>query len=149
MSIGKWGPAGWHVLHAVGFSYPENPEIQDKENMLKFLYSFAYVLPCKKCRVHFVDLLEESIVDAQSAALQTRDALSHFLVDAHNAVNERTGKRVVSYAYVYSLYFSRRISYPVQCGIVLSLVCLLYISFTRLHTVRKTVAASKAVTRLT
>ena len=84
-----WGPAGWTYLHAVcfGFYTNERPSPAERRSARRFVWSFAYVLPCQLCRAHFLAHLV-----ASPPAVHTRDALARWSVDAHNAVNVRTGK---------------------------------------------------------
>ena len=67
--------------------------------MFAFLHAFAKVLPCKRCSTEFRALMTEHLGahPTNSAHLDSRDALSRFVVDMHNRVNERLGRRPVSY----------------------------------------------------
>lgn len=104
-SIQSWGPAGWTYLHATSFVYPESPSEEDKWRYYEFLQHFANVIPCKLCRRHFKDMLRSNLTERhQSDPFRSRDRLSRFLVDLHNQVNERLGKRQVKYETVLHWY---------------------------------------------
>jgi hypothetical protein len=91
ISITKWGPAGWHLLHTISYSYPKEPNDVDKQNMYSFMHSFAKVLPCKKCRVDFTGYVRKHL-PPNSPALDSRDAFVVFVHSAHNHVNMKLGK---------------------------------------------------------
>ena len=97
-SIAHWGPAGWDFIHAVSFAYSKTPTSTERDDMHKFVSACAKVLPCKICCRHFQNFIASDMKFSESSrALVSRDALSRFLVDAHNDVNLRLGKRRLSY----------------------------------------------------
>lgn len=102
-----WGPPCWETMHAITFTYPEsNPNKQDREHMAQFFYGLADVLPCYTCRTHFNKMLDEHRIEKN---LDSRDALTRWLVDRHNDVNRRLGKPQVPYDFVaakYSNYYA-------------------------------------------
>ena len=95
LSISKWGPAAWHYLHAVSFTYPAEPTSETKDNMFIFLHSFAKTLPCSKCKSHFEEYLNENL-KTKSPYLDSRENLINFINTAHNNVNKRLDKKVYS-----------------------------------------------------
>ena len=95
LSISKWGPAAWHYLHAVSFTYPVEPTSEVKDNMFVFLHSFAKTIPCSKCKTHFETYLNENL-KTKSPSLDSRDNLIEFINTAHNSVNKRLGKKIYS-----------------------------------------------------
>lgn len=94
MDTRVWGPHGWKLIHTVAFNYPEHPTDDDKARYTSFFHSLADVLPCETCRQHFGDLLKEYPV---TKGLKSREAMSRWSVEAHNKVNRRLKKPVVSY----------------------------------------------------
>lgn len=106
VSTEVWGPKAWGVLHAIGFSYPTTPTFVEKESAYRLLLSLGHLLPCKKCRRHYLDQFNgpSGISSSDSRHLESGDSLSHWLVDLHNEVNIRLGKPVVPYAEVSTLY---------------------------------------------
>jgi hypothetical protein len=102
--IAVWGPSGWNFIHAMSFAYPIFPSLSERTQMFTFLHSFAQVLPCFRCRVHFMKLLNTYLPTVSSEHLETRETLVRFLVDAHNMVNKRIGKKEMEFEQVMSLY---------------------------------------------
>ncbi len=89
-----WGPHFWNVLNILALTYPEKPDVQDQNNMTAFITSLSNVLPCDKCKVHFKKNLEKFPL---SQALTSRNNLIKWVIDVHNEVNQRNGKRIYSY----------------------------------------------------
>ena len=93
-----WKRASWVTLHSLSFAYPQNPTPQQKRDMFELLRAFGRLLPCEVCRTHYAAYMERHrLFSPASTALQSRATLSAFLVDFHNSVNRRLGKRVVDY----------------------------------------------------
>lgn len=106
MSVESWGPSAWVFLHACSFSYPEDPSQADREGMFSLLSSLTTVLPCKKCRKHYLNYFSRTVGThgASSVVLQSRDSVSKWVVDLHNAVNVRLNKPVWQYDDVSKMY---------------------------------------------
>ena len=79
----KWGPYFWGVIHLGCLTGSITPE---------FIAMYPSVIPCGMCGQHFAELLKEMPFP------DSRDPLVLFKwsVDAHNLVNERTGKPILS-----------------------------------------------------
>jgi hypothetical protein len=76
-----WGPIKWKELHVRALSpFPMSEEAQ-------WFDAFLAGLPCPKCREHFKGFLEQTPPDFTS-----REAFFNWTVQAHNFVNEATGK---------------------------------------------------------
>jgi len=101
MDVRFWGPQFWASMEFVAFNYPTDPTQQDRKNMRNFFSAVAQVLPCQSCREHFQQLLKDYPVENH---LDTREALTKWLVEAHNRVNERLGKPRVPYTVVADKY---------------------------------------------
>ena len=87
-----WGTSAWKFLHAVTFAYPENPSTREQAAAEALFDSLRLLLPCDDCKTHFGEIIDTRAVDTSS-----RQALSAWLVDAHNRVNEKLGKPRFSY----------------------------------------------------
>ena len=98
-----WGPAFWTALHTASFAYPDHPDADQRRHMRAYIDAHASVLPCPDCREHFADMLRECGAD-YDRALAGRDALTRFLVDIHNRVNQRLGKPTKAYVEVAATY---------------------------------------------
>jgi hypothetical protein len=103
-SVAEWGPAAWKFLHAVTFSYPETPSLNEQVAVEQLFASLRYVLPCAQCRTHF-----EAELRAHPPDTRSRATLSAWLVDLHNRVNRRLGKRTVTYS-------EAQAAFSAQCG---------------------------------
>lgn len=90
-----WGPHAWFLLHSISLEYPENPTIEDKNNMKNFIIYFGKVIPCEKCRVNFNrHLATHPLTDN---ILSSKENLIKWFIDIHNIVNEMTNKKVLTY----------------------------------------------------
>ena len=89
-----WGPSGWLFLHCVTFGYPYKIDPTNKEHIEKqndyyrFFYYLGKVLPCKYCRISYMDFFTEHSI---MKALGTRKDLTKWLYDIHNLVNDKLG----------------------------------------------------------
>jgi hypothetical protein len=99
MNLNSWGPAFWHVMHSVSFSYPKLPSETDKNKYAQFYEYLIDVLPCTKCRKHFAEILQ--IMPIQ---LNSRRDLSEWVVDVHNQVNKSTKKPELDYLTIVQKY---------------------------------------------
>lgn len=100
-SIDSWGPALWRFLHASSFAFPEEPERVRRVQMHEFLRSVGQVLPCQTCREHYNQYIQEHLDESATA---NRENLVAWVVELHNAVNRRTGKREWSVDEVRRMY---------------------------------------------
>lgn len=94
-----FGPSTWRALHAITFTFPENPTDKDKQEYLDFVQALSKVLPCPQCRSHMMDYIKNNPIDVSSQL-----AFSKWGVDFHNAVNQRIGKPVIPYENVRKRY---------------------------------------------
>lgn len=124
-SIYHWGPSGWNFLHAVSYSFPVKPSEEEKHDMYNFLRYFARVIPCKMCRDDFGNYIRTHLKNSDNPALKSKQQLVYFLVDAHNYVNVKIGKRIYSYAEVDKLYYTNM---PPPNFLLPKLVCILIIA---------------------
>ena len=92
-----WGPRVWGASHFITFAYPNNPTDVDKQWMEQYFQSLSYILPCPTCRQHFQNLLQTFPIRNH---LQSKDALTKWLVEVHNRVNDRLKKPRLSYEFV-------------------------------------------------
>lgn len=101
MNTSVWGSSAWRLMHSVTFTYPKNPSVVDKQHYKQFFESLCYVLPCQNCCFNFQKELNTFDLDS---ALQSRETLSRWLFDLHNSVNERLGKKQLTYDEVEIIY---------------------------------------------
>lgn len=97
-----WGPKLWEFLHCLTFDYPLQPTEEDKQHYREFFQSLQYVLPCIYCRRNYVRNMNEIPI-----RLDNRNELVFWLIDLHNEVNGKEGKRSHSYDEVIKMYETR------------------------------------------
>ena len=93
MKTSVWGPSAWRFLHAVSFAYPESPSSAQQEAALQLFLSLRHMIPCGDCCGHYC-----SEIQSAPPRVESRDALSRWLVDLHNRVTARLGKPQYPYA---------------------------------------------------
>lgn len=124
----KWGPCAWKYMHVSSWCYPETPTDAEKQNMFVFLFSLARTLPCKRCRAHWLSYLNAKLQNIHTEHLQTREQLTHFLVNAHNDVNARLGKPTMTYASARRLYDPTIPHSPPSCIFTILLIAAVVMS---------------------
>ena len=92
LSPTNWGNNCWRFLHSSSFAWPDHPTPAQCESATKFYESLGDVLPCPKCRRHY-----NSHIQQNPPKVRSREELSRWLVDIHNAVNRQNGKEEVDY----------------------------------------------------
>lgn len=130
LAIENWGPPGWTFLHAITFSYPENPTQEEKKKYFAFFDAVAGVLPCKLCAKHFADAFAKNTQGPYSRIFNNKYNLSKWLVDVHNDVNRTNNKPIVSYEWAaykyrtpgYERSYTKELPY-----IIIVVVCLLFV----------------------
>ncbi|KAF5316004.1 hypothetical protein D9619_006336 [Psilocybe cf. subviscida] len=85
--VEQLGRATWTFLHTTAAYYPDKPTPTQRANMLMLLRSLPIVYPCTWCATDFGEEIEKSKPDVSS-----RVALSRWLCEQHNTVNEKLGK---------------------------------------------------------
>jgi hypothetical protein len=91
-SDGKdWGHDFWILLQAICFYYPDRPSNTRRLSMQTLMSSVPQVLVCNTCKTDFHDYLQKNPPSTESGA-----DLFRWVVDAHNSVNTRIGKPVMS-----------------------------------------------------
>lgn len=85
------------------FGYPDHPSAEEQRAAVNLFESLQHLLPCPKCADHFCQGLSEHPVNQH---VQSKQALTRWLVDFHNRVNARLGKPQMSYESVAQKYTS-------------------------------------------
>ena len=91
MLTSVWGPSLWHYLHVMSFNYPINPTKYDKKHYKNFIINLKYVLPCKYCRINFVNNLKHNPL--KICHLKNRYTFSRYVYDLHELINSMLGKK--------------------------------------------------------
>ena len=83
------GRNAWALLHSIASSYPNDPNEEDKKNIINFLKGLAHNFPCKICGKHFVKLLDDYPIKCDN-----REQLVYYICDIHNKVNKFLKKEI-------------------------------------------------------
>jgi hypothetical protein len=96
------GPPFWFILHNGTAHLPEQISPISLQRLRGFIDGIPEMQPCTECSEHaraYIDKNKEKIL-----ALKTGDDFFRFFVDFHNVVNQRLGKKIVSYNEAYLMY---------------------------------------------
>lgn len=90
------------LRHKMAVARQDHKEYDRKiESLYHYVQSFPDHIPCNMCAQHFVAYMIAFPLPSIEVDLETGEpegtAFTHWMVDAHNAVNVRTGKLTVSY----------------------------------------------------
>jgi len=85
--VEQLGRATWTFLHTTAAYYPEKPTPTQRANMLMLLRSLPVLYPCTWCADDFGNDINRHPPDVSG-----RGALSRWLCERHNEVNEKLGK---------------------------------------------------------
>jgi hypothetical protein len=115
MKTTLWGPSAWTFLHAVSFSYPEDPSPEHKEAALNLFSSLQLLLPCGDCCSHYCSTFQRKDLFEH---LESRESFSRWLVTFHNLVNRRLKKPEYSYDVAKAFYLNDEATCAIQspCG---------------------------------
>lgn len=84
----KFGPGTWFVMHA--FAKMCDKKKKDREHFISFLNNVIRKLPCKVCRKHSNQYINDN-------PLNNDGEIFLWTWKFHNNVNERLGKPLMSY----------------------------------------------------
>ncbi len=85
------GSNTWSLLHTVAATYPQRPSAIQQKHARQFYHRIAEFYPCSYCAKDFRDAIKQHPVRTES-----REALSVWVCERHNEVNEKLGKPVVN-----------------------------------------------------
>ena len=91
MLTSVWGPSMWHSLHTISFNYPIKPTCEQKKEYLSFFKSLKNVLPCKYCRINYVNNIKT--IPLNMKTMKNRATFSRWLYDLHEEINKMLGKK--------------------------------------------------------
>ncbi|KIJ55619.1 hypothetical protein M422DRAFT_151546 [Sphaerobolus stellatus SS14] len=86
--VEQLGRATWTFLHTTAAYYPDRPDPNQQLRMRSLLTSLPTLYPCGHCASHLGEMMKKSPPDVSG-----RTALSLWLCQTHNEVNERLGKQ--------------------------------------------------------
>ena len=106
-----WGPKGWFFLESIAIAYPTNPSDAEKTAAKNLLLSLKDLLPCLNCRLNYASYLDEN-TNYLDDIVKNRETLTTFIVDLHNDVSVRNGKKGRSIEDVFDYYQKQYSSKP-------------------------------------
>lgn len=86
--VEQLGRHTWTFLHTTAAYYPDQPSEQHKKNASALFNSLPTLYPCSFC----ADELKKEIQHVGPPDVSSRSALSNWLCNIHNEVNQRLGK---------------------------------------------------------
>ena len=90
-----WGPAAWHMLHAVSIGGDKPIRADEKHCYYLFYKTFAELIPCAVCKTHYIDYFYHIYTIEETDI--TRESIKKYVYELHNIVNEDLGKPKITY----------------------------------------------------
>lgn len=115
MKTSLWGPSAWTFLHAISFSYPDDPSPEHKEAALNLFSSLQLLLPCGECCSHYCSTFQRKELEEH---LESKNSFSKWLVKFHNDVNKRLKKPEYPYEKARDFFLNEDATCDIQspCG---------------------------------
>lgn len=108
-----WGPALWTSLHSITFGYPIEPTDQQQQDYYNFFNLVGKVMPCRYCRDSYLKFISEGKTKLTMQNVKNRKALTKWLYNVHNAVNDKLG---VYYGITFDDVENRYEAYRAKCS---------------------------------
>lgn len=96
-----WGPHYWFFLHTIGEIYPMYPNEVTKRKFYDLIINMPLFIPEEKIGNDFAELLDKYPV---TPYLDNKDSFRKWLHFIHNKINERLGKKQMSYVKSRKMY---------------------------------------------
>merc|ERR1711939_418918 len=103
-----WGPKVWYFLHVSSMHYPKKPTLQRMQGCQNFFKGLPFMLPCGDCGRHLLQYLQRRSRDIKRAC-RSRTGMVKFMVQAHNHVSKRLGRRQWTVTEAYRSYSTTRV----------------------------------------
>lgn len=97
-----WGPHAWFFLDSIIIGMPEKPNQNEIAIYKNFFESLQFLLPCKKCRLHYAGNLEnEPLTDE---ILSSKNTTLKWFFNLHNKVRQSNGQSERTYEEILNYY---------------------------------------------
>lgn len=83
------GNAGWTILHTSAAAFPNRPSPDQQQAMKQFIESWSKIYACSHCAYHM-----RTVLASQPPVVTSKRAVSQYVCELHNNVNEMLGKEV-------------------------------------------------------
>ena len=105
----------WNSLHYLSYNYPENPSLENKEQILNLINKMRKNgIACSYCRSHFNKWCVKNDIKKY---IDNRDNLISFFINAHNDVNNRNNKKILSKNEIDKIYLNFDYNYLLKYGL--------------------------------
>tara|TARA_B100000282_G_scaffold258437_1_gene205737 strand:- start:359 stop:784 length:426 start_codon:yes stop_codon:yes gene_type:complete len=91
-----WGPHYWFFLQTVAETYPKYPNDVTKKKFYELIINMPLFIPEEKIGNEFAKILDKYPV---TPYLDNRDSFKKWIHFIHNKINQKLGKKPISYAY--------------------------------------------------
>lgn len=85
-----WGPSTWTLFHTLAEKIKDDHFNDIKSELLNYVKRICANLPCPDCAAHAIQIISKLTPDQ----LASKQNFKVFLMQFHNSVNARTGKRL-------------------------------------------------------
>jgi len=99
----EWQPVTWTIFHKITLYY--NSEFNDL--YIQFFESFKKILPCKKCKNHYI----ENLNNTEFIINNNLHRLFEWTIDLHNHVNQNNNKKTWTYQEARDYYSKLDLTY--------------------------------------
>jgi FAD-linked sulfhydryl oxidase len=82
------GVGTWKLLHTMAAYYPDDPSALHRVQARRFFDALGLLYPCDHCAADFREDMGKT-----PPKVESREALSTWLCERHNEVNEKLGKK--------------------------------------------------------
>ena len=83
------GKSSWRLLHTMLSRFPDNPTLEQEEDLREFIRLFSILYPCGECGEHFREMLKKYPIQTSN-----RKSASMWGCSVHNIVNKRLSKEI-------------------------------------------------------
>lgn len=93
-----WGPYFWHIIHTIAKNFPLQPNPMDKFKARQLINLIAYIIPCIKCRQHYITNITKFKPNFDNPA-----NFFKWTVKIHNLVNKSNKKPIINFNLAYKM----------------------------------------------
>jgi len=105
----------WNCLHYLSYSYPDNPNFEDKKQIINLVEKMKKNgIACSYCKGHFNIWCAHNKI---TNCIDDKNYLINFFIDLHNDINKRNNKKVLSRNEVDDIYLNFNYKYLLNYGL--------------------------------
>lgn len=125
-----WGPHMWFIIDSIILNYPDNPSMEDKNDMIQFFSLLEKILPCVDCRMNYKTHYNSSPLTY--TILESKNAFIEWGLELHNKVNRMKGKNIITkedFIDYYSNQYGGKVKYTTIFSLVFIILVLILLMF--------------------